>query len=140
MLAPTGPPGQNCNVKLKLESCGTASHVPCPHCNAKIGFYKFSGMGDMAPHFYCDRCSNVFFDRRHRDLVRTGPLSKQVQTRIADDLPACPCGGRFQPGANPKCPTCRRELPHTGPPELRLQDPFAIVVEGAHLVTPEDDE
>ncbi len=42
-----------------------------------------------------------------------------------------PCGGRFAPGANPKCAQCGRDLAHQDDPLKRLTDPHMIAIDGA---------
>lgn len=107
----------------------------CPHCGASFGYHAFSGMADLAPHFYCDTCSNVLWRESDRASLDAGTDDAQLLETIAPTLPCCPCGGRFGAGRNPKCPGCRRELPHQATPAERLRDPHAIVVEGARLLT-----
>ena len=114
----------------------TAS-TPCPGCAKGISHYRFSSMGGMAPHFYCDRCSNVFFRESDADRLRIEPAGEALVGRIAATLPGCPCGGHFRPGANPKCPHCGWAIPNRLDPVQRLTDPFAILVEGAVLVQEE---
>ena len=93
--------------------------------------------GGVNPHFYCDTCSNVYSSpedwvRAQANEDRTAALAE-----IAAALPACPCGGQFRPGANPKCPACGEEIPHQSDPAERLFDPHAILVEGSVFLTPE---
>ena len=109
--------------------------IPCPHCALDIRYYHYSGMGDLAPHFYCDTCSNLYFSPRHRDLLRARAPSLELLRLIERELPACPCGGRFVPGSNPKCPHCGREVEHQSDPVERLTDPYAIQVEGARFIS-----
>lgn len=94
-------------------------------------------MSDVAPHFYCDRCSNVLFRESDRDLLaaREDPPTRELLLTITRTLPGCPCGGHFTPGANPKCPECKRGIPHQDDMVRRLSDPLAILVEGALFVT-----
>lgn len=108
---------------------------PCPSCNESIGYYWFSGMGDMAPHFYCDRCSNIFFNKGDRDLVWGREQTHELLDEIESTLPACPCGGQFRSGQNPKCPHCGYEFKHQDDPVRRLKDPYAILVEGASVIS-----
>ncbi len=82
----------------------------------------------MYPHFYCDTCSNLFFSGAHHELVRRLPHDVSLLDRLARSLPSCPCGGRFRPGANPKCPSCDGELKHQLDPIARLSDPFAVLL------------
>ena len=108
---------------------------PCPSCDESIGYYWFSGMADMAPHFYCDHCSNIYFNNEHRELVRVGELTQELLDTIETTLPACSCGGHFRSGQNPKCPHCGYEFKHQDDPVQRLTDPRAILVEGAQVIS-----
>jgi len=103
----------------------------CPSCEEMIPFYRFGGMSEMYPHFYCDACSNVYFSRAHHAALVEGRADAAMLQKIGSELPRCPCGGQFRPGANPKCPACRAELPHRLDAEARLLDPFAVLVDGA---------
>ena len=87
-------------------------------------------MSDCCPHFYCDRCSNAIQREADKKLI-WDEQSSELLARIAASLPACPCGGRFIPGANPKCPKCRAEFKHQDEPVRRLVDPHVILVDGA---------
>lgn len=117
----------------------TAS-TPCRQCGKDIGHYRFSSMGDMAPHFYCDRCSNVFFRESDAQRLRAEPLGEALLGRIAATLPACPCGGQFRPGEDPKCPHCGWAIPNRLDMVQRLTDASAVLVEGAVLVEEEQME
>lgn len=112
--------------------------MPCPNCSEAIRYYHFGSMGDVAPHFYCSRCSNVYFRQSDHNLIRAEPPSEPLLNRIAAALPVCPCGGRFAPGENPKCPHCGSAIPHQLDPVQRLTDPYAVLVEGAVLVTEDE--
>jgi hypothetical protein len=120
---------------LKYQSYKPCRDMDCPFCGKKISFYFFSGMGDMAPHFYCSHCSNVLFRDSDRDLLYKNRASKKLLQKIEATLPECRCGGRFTPGANPKCPHCKEEFDHQDGPVKRLNDPYAVVVKGAKLVS-----
>lgn len=104
--------------------------MSCPSCSHTVRAWRSSGMSDCWPHFYCDRCSNVI----HREADKQTAWSEQtmeVVQRIAATLPACPCGGHFRPGANPKCPACGAEFAHQHDVVRRLTDPHMIVMHGA---------
>ena len=122
-------------TKLKTERYAPSNQTTCPHCRNVVRFYRFSGMGDVAPHFYCNTCSNVYWSETHARLVRERAASPELLAEIERTLPDCPCGGHFKSGANPKCPHCGTEMPHQHGPVPRLSDPYAIVVDGALLVT-----
>lgn len=109
----------------------------CPECREKYGYYWFSGMGDLAPHFYCDQCSNVYHRELHREMLRKNEHSQELLDEIASMLPSCPCGGRFRPDQFPKCPHCQHEFREKKDPIWRLGDPYAILVEGASLLMKE---
>ena len=102
----------------------------CPECGGLTPAWRSSGMSECGPHFYCDRCSNVIHRAGDRDLVREA-RSPALLDQIAATLPECPCGGRFAPGANPKCAQCGAEIPHQDDAVARLGDPQMIVVDGA---------
>lgn len=55
----------------------------------------------------------------------------EILEEIKAILPACECGGHFQPGANPKCPYCNFEFEDRYSEIQRLQDPYAIVIRGS---------
>ena len=94
-------------------------------------------MGNLCPHFYCDRCSNVFHRFSGFARIHGTQPSADLLSEVASTLPVCPGGGGFQPGANVKCPQCRHEWPHPSAPVARIFDTDAIVVEGASLFTEE---
>src|SRR3954463_14110979 len=84
----------------------------CPRCERLTPAWRSSGMSDSCPHFYCDRCSNVIL-READQWLAYGNESREVLDMIAATLPECPCGGRFRPGANPKCRYCGSEMPNS---------------------------
>jgi hypothetical protein len=93
-------------------------------------------MSQCFPHFYCTDCSNVI--RRIEDQKLVWDEKTRLHVRqIAATLPACPCGGRFQPGANPKCPHCCAEYANDADPRDRLWDPYMIVMDGACVFSDE---
>ena len=85
----------------------------------------------MYPHFYCDACSNIYFDESLRDMLfrHTGEIDAGVLHEIESKLPNCPCGGHFSPGRNPKCPHCKKELANQADALQRLTDPYLILVQ-----------
>jgi hypothetical protein len=87
-------------------------------------------MSDCFPHFYCDSCSNVIQRDADKELV-WHEATQELADRIAATLPDCPCGGRFRPGADPKCRGCDAPLSHRDDPVKRLHDPHMIVIDGA---------
>jgi hypothetical protein len=104
--------------------------MKCPRCGKLTPAWRSSGMSQSFPHFYCDRCSNVI----HRDADQQLVWEKATQElldKVAAALPECLCGGRFRPGANPKCQHCGAEMPHQADAVQRLHDPHMIVVDGA---------
>jgi len=123
-------------IKEQRQPCKS---INCPSCGEAIKFYHYSGMGGLAPHFYCDTCSNVLFREKDRLKLRQNEPSEELLNEIAKDLPKCICGGQFRAGANTKCPHCRKEVPHQGNPVQRLTDPYVIQLEGAYLLKPRDD-
>ena len=114
--------------------------IACTTCRDVTKAWRSSGMSDSCPHFYCSKCSNVILRAEDRDLLRRRSPSPELVQEFAASLPACPCGGRFTPGANPKCRACGSELPHQSDPVTRLTDPFMIVLDGACVLTGEEGE
>jgi len=108
--------------------------ISCPHCRHAIEFYHYSGMGGLAPHFYCDTCSNILFREEDHHKIRDREITMDLLDELSEDLPACPCGGQFRSEASPKCPHCKREIKHRDNPQRRLTDPYAIQIKGAHLL------
>ena len=66
-------------------------------------------------------------------LVYKNHRSPELLNHIAETLPACPCGGHFMPGTNPKCPSCGFEFANSADPVSRLTDPQVILINGACL-------
>ena len=58
-------------------------------------------------------------------------VSNALLEQIVNDLPDCSCGGKYQAGANPKCPHCGFELKHQDAPLERMTDPHVILLQGA---------
>ena len=119
-----------------------AAHKQCPRCHHSIGYYWFSGMGDMTPHFYCNRCSNIFHSKEHNKLLWNNKPNKPTEKllrEIESTLPLCPCGGRFRSGQNPKCPRCNFEFKYQKNPMERLEDPYAILLENAWVISPKEE-
>lgn len=94
-------------------------------------------MGDLAPHFYCTRCSNVFFRESDAERIRLEPDTPHLLQSISATLPSCPCGGEFLPDQHPKCPRCGTAIPNRFDAVQRLSDPYAVLVEGAVLLREE---
>jgi hypothetical protein len=117
--------------KTTLQWVGT---MQCPTCGKKSRAWRSSGMSMCFPHFYCDRCSNVIQRKKDQALVWDAG-SQELLDQIVADLPHCPCGGRFTPGANPKCLHCGVELPHQSDPVTRLHDPHMIAMDGSCVFT-----
>jgi hypothetical protein len=108
----------------------------CQHCKGIVEFYHYSGMGDLAPHFYCDSCSNILFREEDSKKLYNCELTEELFDEITKDLPACTCGGKFRAEANPKCPHCKQEIKHQDSPLNRLRDPYAIQLKDAYLLKP----
>jgi hypothetical protein len=122
------------SASFNIESREATDSISCPQCRKSIRFYRFSAMGDMTPHFYCGKCSNIYYAEAHHVRLQQQQPSLQLVTEIAATLPACPCGGKFVAEANPKCPHCRFELVHQNSAVERLTDPHGILLEGASVV------
>ncbi len=107
--------------------------IQCEKCNKIIDYKMYSGMSNAYPHFYCNKCSNIYILESYRYKLYGKKDDKrlaEILEEIKAILPACECGGHFQPGANPKCPYCNFELTHQDNEIQRLQDPCAIVIRG----------
>ena len=111
-----------------LQWVGT---MTCRSCKHTTWAWRSSGMSDCAPHFYCDRCSNVIHRFSDQVLTYNIPGNMEIVEYIAASLPVCPCGGRFTPGANPKCPACGTPFNHQADVVKRLTDPHMIALDGA---------
>jgi hypothetical protein len=111
----------------------------CPSCRRESPAWRSSGMSDLAPHFYCDRCSNALRRRSDAQLIHGEELSFELVERVGEQLPDCPCGGRFCPGANPNCLHCGAEFTHQNDPVQRLLDPHVILLDGSCLLGGEGD-
>lgn len=106
--------------------------MTCPTCAHVVWAWQSSGMSDCWPHFYCDQCSNAI-QRDADKAVAWEEQTLEIVQRIASTLPDCPCGGRFRPGTNPKCPACGQEFTHQNGVVERLTDPHVILIHEACL-------
>lgn len=102
----------------------------CPDCGLEIPAWRSSGMSQLCPHFYCTECNNVIVREEDQRLTHNDQ-TPEILEKIASSLPICGCGGKFMPGTNPKCPSCKHQFPHRLSPLLRLTDPNVILVDGA---------
>ncbi len=110
--------------------------MTCPACGHTVRAWRSSGMSECCPHFYCDRCSNAIQRDADKELA-WGKSTAETVAAISATLPPCPCGGRFKPGANPKCPECGGEFAHHWDPVRRLTDPHVILIHGACMFSDE---
>jgi len=78
------------------------SRIKCPNCAKETFAWRSSGMSERFPHFYCNRCSNVLHREIDKKLVYQNEAKQELLDKIAATLPPCPCGGKFEAGANPK--------------------------------------
>lgn len=119
---------------MKIETYDSTNrwlgHLKCDACGHLTPAWRSSGMSQLCPHFYCNRCSNVIHRQSDYALVYE-KSTQEILDKIAATLPECPCGGRFTPGANPKCQNCGWESTHRWDLVTRLGDPMMIVVDGA---------
>ena len=120
---------------LKSRTYRPTNETNCPHCDAKIRFYRFGGMGNVCPHFYCDTCSNVFHRVSDHARIHGRKPTQELLDTIVANLPKCLCGGCFVPDSNPRCPSCKQQLAHKSSAIQRLHDPFAIVIQIALFCT-----
>lgn len=107
---------------------------PNPKCGKETPAWQSSGMSDSCPHFFCDTCSNVIHREQDHALLYENEINQELLDRIAATLPDCPCGGRFVPGANPKCPSCKTEYVHQWDAVKRLNVPFMPILDGSCLI------
>lgn len=108
--------------------------IKCAACGYETPAWQSSGMSDNYPHFYCDSCSNVIHRESDKESVYKSELTQELLDNISASLPSCPCGGKFRPGMNPKCPKCHTEFPIQSEPVQRLTDPHMILLDGACLI------
>jgi len=105
----------------------------CPQCKEITYAWKSSGMSESCPHFYCNSCSNALVREQDKGLLYKLGVSEELLNKIIPTLPDCDCGGKFEPGMNPKCPSCCFEFKHHNDSIARLGDPHVILVNGAVL-------
>jgi hypothetical protein len=85
----------------------------CEHCHKEFSYYLVhSGFNDSA-YSYCDTCGRAVH-LKHGPHVPAG-VQLKVHQRVHDSavgrlLKPCPCGGRFNDAALPRCPYCRHIL------------------------------
>ena len=115
---------------MKTVEYACVGELMCPNCAVAIPVWRSSGMSQMCPHFYCSDCNNAILREKDR-LISWNGESREVLHIIASSLPDCGCGGKFVPGANPKCPTCRYDFRHQSSQLERLSDPHIILTDGA---------
>lgn len=115
---------------MKTVELVCAGKLTCPDCMMEIPAWRSSGMSQMSPHFYCSDCSNAILREKDRRLAWDNQSLVVLQV-IASSLPDCECSGKFEPGANPKCPTCHYEFRHQSSLLERLSDPHVILIDGA---------
>lgn len=107
---------------------------PNPKCGKETPAWQSSGMSDSCPHFFCDTCSNVIHREQDHALLYEHEANQELLEQIAATLPNCPCGGRFVPGANPKCPSCKTEYAHQWDAVKRLNVAFMPILDGSCLI------
>ena len=105
----------------------------CPQCKEITYAWKASGMSESCPHFYCNSCSNALVREQDKDLLYKLGVSEELLKKLIPALPDCDCGGKFEPGMNPKCPSCSFEFKHQDDPIATLGDPHVILINGAVL-------
>ena len=127
-----GPLPVTIEGKSELETIELVcvGRLKCPNCTVEIPAWRSSGMSQMYPHFYCSDCSNVIHRQKDQHLVWRDQSSEVLEV-IASSLPDCECGGKFVPGANPKCPSCHYDFRHQSSPLTRLSDPHVILIDGS---------
>ncbi|RAK64085.1 hypothetical protein [Hymenobacter edaphi] len=105
-------------------------HLRCPHCQHPNEAWRSSGMSECFPHFYCSVCSNVVHREADKATVWDA-ATPELLAQVAATLPECPCGGRFVPGAGPKCAQCRQDTDLVADPVAYLHNPHMVVLDGA---------
>ena len=87
-------------------------------------------MSECFPHFFCSACSNVIHRAADKALVWDA-ATPEILAQVAASLPDCSCGGRFTPGAGPKCQHCQQEIPLVADAVAYLHNPNMVVLDGA---------
>ncbi|RTQ53568.1 hypothetical protein EJV47_02165 [Hymenobacter gummosus] len=105
-------------------------HLRCNHCQGLNEAWRSSGMSECFPHFFCSGCSNVIHRDADKELVWEA-ATPELLAQIAATLPYCPCGGRFTPGAGPKCGHCHQQIDLINDPVEYLRNPHMVVMDGA---------
>jgi hypothetical protein len=107
-------------------------NLQCPACHQLTPGWRSSAMSECCPHFFCSDCSNVIYrDANKQLLYEAAEVNPELLAQIAATLPECPCGGRFTPGAGPKCRHCHQEIPLVKDAVAYLQNPHMVVLDGA---------
>jgi len=107
--------------------------IECPACLKSINYMRYSGMSNSYPHFYCSKCSNIINREADKRKVSDSELTADLLEEITSTLPSCPCGGKFQSDAHPKCPYCQHSFTNTNDPIKRLGDPVIIRIQKAKI-------
>lgn len=119
-----------CNL-YRGNKLGYKFHQICQKCKGIIYYNCYDSFANLYPHFYCNTCSNVLWREEDYKKVQKNALSTKLLITINTSLPNCPCGGRFQIDANPKCPNCHVEIIHKIDFLDRLKDANVLVIEKA---------
>ena len=94
-------------------------YFTCPNCKKKNHCKTYSINSGLWPHFYCNKCPNVYWARelkyRHHadsehEACQKLAQEKNILKKILASLPSCPCGGRFTRFSNLRCTKCKAAL------------------------------
>jgi hypothetical protein len=84
----------------------------CQHCKAPFSYRLLHNGMNESSYAYCADCGMTgLLETRDQDRTADGIPPHQAITAGGERfLAACACGGRFVPGASPRCPRCRETL------------------------------
>jgi hypothetical protein len=84
----------------------------CQTCKGSFSYRLLHNGMNESSYAYCADCGmTALLDTRDQDRAVDGIPRHQAITAGGERLlAACACGGRFVPGASPRCPRCRQPL------------------------------
>ena len=95
----------------------TRENLPgrCDHCGHTFGYHLIHNGFNESCYAYCAECGmTALMDTGYHDRADQGlPRHRSITAGGDQFLRSCACGGRFSPGASPRCPHCKQALSAT---------------------------